>query len=293
MSTNASTFTANAFEVGVAVADFDIPDENLEYLKYEVDNITFGLPTGYINGLLPSNNATDANNDIDIAVGKCRDDSDTVDIVLETAITKQLDAAFAEGTNAGGLNTGTKANNTWYDLYIIAKADGTTDVMFSTYANRETLPTDFVYKRYIGAIRTDASGNIRQGKWNIQSGGSLRFIYNTPIQDYIGGVPTTASLVTLTSPSSKASLVTHLLRTEATGVNQGPAYTLLTNPDQADVAPSSSIFTNASDNFDLTDVSVVSVDVLTNDSSQIRYRGTKAVANSQILTRGYIDERTV
>src|SRR4029077_17826592 len=63
------------------------------------------FPRGYIVGLKISNNSADAVNDIDIAEGGCRDDSNSANILL-SAMTKRLDAAWAAGTNQGGRDTG-------------------------------------------------------------------------------------------------------------------------------------------------------------------------------------------
>jgi hypothetical protein len=104
-----------------------------------------------------SNNATDADNDLDIAAGTFLSD-EGVPITL-AALTKRLDATFAEGTDAGGLDTGTKAGDSWYAVFAIAKADGTADVVFSTDGASPTMPTGYVRKRRIGWRRTDGSGN--------------------------------------------------------------------------------------------------------------------------------------
>src|SRR5438046_403576 len=74
-----------------------------------VRQLVTGLPAGHIFGLGMSN-AADANNDITVAAGKCRSEDDTEDLVLAAPITKQLDAGWAVGNNAGGLNTGAEAS---------------------------------------------------------------------------------------------------------------------------------------------------------------------------------------
>jgi hypothetical protein len=142
-------------------------------IKWIEDNII--LPPKYIYGLSPSN-GTDSNNDIDISLGECKDDTGVSSITLSSAITKRLDATFSEGTGQGGLNTGSKATSTWYDLYAISKDNGTADVMFSTYADRETLPNGFTYKRFLGmAVLTDSSGNIRLFKAYRTNDGTLNY----------------------------------------------------------------------------------------------------------------------
>jgi len=69
-------------------------------------------------GLSLALNGTDPSNDIDIGSGVCRDGADTVDMILSSTLVKQLDAAWAVGTNQGGLDTGAKAANTSYYVWV-------------------------------------------------------------------------------------------------------------------------------------------------------------------------------
>lgn len=63
-------------------------------------------------------------------------------------------------SGANGLDTGTKANNTAYFLYVIGKEDGTMASLWSLSATTPTMPTGYIYKRRVGWNRTDSSGNI-------------------------------------------------------------------------------------------------------------------------------------
>ena len=124
-------------------------------------SVSAAVPKGYLSGLAFANNGSDANNDVDIAVGLTRDSTDVLSITLSGALTKQLDAAWAVGTNQGGLDTGSKAVSTRYHIWLIYRSDtGVTDVLFSTSATAPTMPTNYDYKRRIGSFLTDASGNI-------------------------------------------------------------------------------------------------------------------------------------
>ena len=123
------------------------------------------IQTNQIGGLKTSN-GTDTAHDIDIAVGAARDDGDVANLVLSTAITKQIDAAWAVGTNAGGLDGtesvgGTPDASTMYYIWLIRRSDtGVVDVLFSESATGPTMPTNYDQKRLIGAVRTDGSANI-------------------------------------------------------------------------------------------------------------------------------------
>jgi hypothetical protein len=154
------------------------------------------MPRGHLWGLWMSN-AADADHDITVAVGDARDEAGTEDITLGGAITKQIDAGWAVGTGAGGLNTGTVANTTWYEVHLIKRTDtGVVDVMFTTTANRATLPANYDVSRRIGWVRSNGSANI------------LAF---TQVDDYFTlttdvenasavAMTTTAADITLTAP---------------------------------------------------------------------------------------------
>lgn len=95
----------------------------------------WGFIGGHLHGLTMSN-GTDATNDIDIAIGEATSQDTSVTssrclMQLTTALTKQLDAAWAVGTNAGGLDEGTIANVT-YHVHLIERTDtGVVDALFS------------------------------------------------------------------------------------------------------------------------------------------------------------------
>lgn len=114
---------------------------------------------GTLYGLTLSNNVTDATNDIDIAVGAARNSIDTANIDLLTGLTKRLDAAWAVGTNQGGLDTGSVAANQNYYVYAIKRPDtGVVDVLFSINGTTPTLPTNYTLYRLIGAFYRTAGG---------------------------------------------------------------------------------------------------------------------------------------
>ena len=170
----------------------------------EYGEVTIPLPTSLINGLLPSNNVTDANKDIDISVGKARDSSDTVDIVLASIITKQIDANWVAGDDAGGFPSGlTLAIDTWYHLFVIYNpTTDTTDVGFDTSITATNLLADATgYTKYrrIGSVLTDGSSNILAFKC-FRSGNLLRTEYVTIINELTTTAAATAADLVLSVP---------------------------------------------------------------------------------------------
>ena len=110
-----------------------------------------------------TNNTTDANNDMDFTQGVISYDDGSGQSISSLSLIKQLDANFVEGTNAGGLDTSTKANSTWYQIFAITKNDtGVVDFLYSTSRTSPTIPSGWTRRAWLGAIRTNSSGNIDQ-----------------------------------------------------------------------------------------------------------------------------------
>ncbi|WP_069437886.1 DUF2793 domain-containing protein [Methyloceanibacter methanicus] len=97
-------------------------------------------------------------------VGVCEaasDDAVPVRLALATAMTKTL-ASWSAGTGNGALDTGSEANSTFYFVFVIAKPDGTTDILASTSPTAPAMPSGYTYKRRLpGAICNDSGGDIK------------------------------------------------------------------------------------------------------------------------------------
>lgn len=151
---------------------------------------------GRLYGLTTSNNGSDATNDIDIAAGEAAStETNPVLMVLASALTKRLDAAWAVGTGNGGLDTGSIAN-TSYHVWLIQRSDtGVVDVLFSASATSPTMPANYDRKRRISSfIRVSASI-----KPFVQVGD--RFLYtNGGVQDRSSTGATATTLLTVSVP---------------------------------------------------------------------------------------------
>lgn len=159
--------------------------------------LSSGTPRGYISGLTLSND-TDTDHDISISAGVARDSTNTYDLTRSSAIVKQIDAAWAVGTAAGGLFSGTVGNNTWYHVFLIRKdSDGTIDAGFDTSVTAANIPAGYTAYRRIGSVYTDGSANIRQFTQFAN-----QFLWKSPIEDVDNETNpgTTASLKTLSVP---------------------------------------------------------------------------------------------
>lgn len=140
------------------------------------------IPRGSIQGLTYANNATDATNDIDIAVGSAMDSTNARMMVLEAALTKKSDAVWAVGSNQGALDTGS-VSDTDYFIWLINRSDtNVTDILFSTSDTSPTMPADYNYRRLIGWFRR-ASSAIVAFKVYETDGGGIDFYWVVPTLD--------------------------------------------------------------------------------------------------------------
>jgi hypothetical protein len=170
--------------------------------------------SGLLYGLTLSNNVSDTTNDIDIAAGIAIDATNAKFMKLASGLTKRLDAAWAVGTNQGGLDTGAIANTT-YHMWLIMRSDtGVVDVLFSASATSPTMPASYDYKRRIGSI-VRSGGAIAAF---VQTGDT--FIWNNaaPTADYDSSGNRAKANLTLNVPSGirVAAILNPSLTSDAT-----------------------------------------------------------------------------
>lgn len=284
--------SSNVTRLGVGSDNQFLIADSAEALGVRWATRQVGLPAGYINGLITSND-TDTNHDINITAGKARSSDDTDDIILGTEITKKIDANWSAGDDAGGFPSSlTLSADTWYHIFVIAKADGTTDAGFDTSLSATNLLSDasgYTKYRRIGSVLTDASSNILGFTQN-----GDYFELDFYVQDISTTNPGTSAITeTITTPigiSTRAIITFGIIA----GVINSEVYSWIKSLDQTDAAASAS-------NFDLlfTDVggdngsgSIVK-EVKTNTSSQVQYRLSLSASSTNVymITHGWVDLR--
>jgi len=136
----------------------------------------------FISGLTYANNGSDAVNDIDIATGTAMDSAGTYFLNLASSITKQSDAIWAVGTNAGGLDTGSVGNSDYY-IWLISRSDtGVVDVLYSLSSTAPTMPANYDKKRLIGWFKR-SGGTIVAFHTYEREGGGLQLLWDAPTLD--------------------------------------------------------------------------------------------------------------
>lgn len=121
---------------------------------------------GYIAGLEVS---VTANSTVTVAEGECLDDTHS------KLIRASAGSVSTASTGINALDTGSVATSTWYYVWVCRGASGSGYVL-STSASSPTLPTGYDdYKRRIGAVKTDGSGNLIRQK-TMPGSGSRRHV---------------------------------------------------------------------------------------------------------------------
>jgi len=238
---------------------------------------------GLIWGLTLSN-GTDATNDINIAAGACVESTNVAAMRNTATLTKQLDAAWAVGTDAGGLDTGVIANTT-YHVHLIQRVDtGVVDALFSISATAPTMPTNYTLRRRIGSIvRTGATivGFVQVGD---------RFDLLVPINSIDTTNPgTSAVTATLVNVPALANLEARIGISVNTGAGGGVSM-LFTALDTTDTVPSNTV---SHIRVGASTAGGGELAVRTNATPAIRYRtdfsdGSVIV---RITTMGWVDTR--
>lgn len=252
-------------------------------------NISADTLPGHIFGLILSNNTTDPSNDIDVAAGSAADGTATFRMVLGSTLVKRLDAPWAVGTNQGGLDTGSKANSTWYHVWLILRSDtGVVDVLFSTSATAPIMPTNYTHKRILGSVLTDGSGNIVAFR---QTGDKFQWIAQRSV---VNTTNPGTSAVTAPAGTPIGRLVEAWHSVILNNGTSGNVAMLITPLFMTDVAP------NTTSNYTLMGPAPAVSAVMTNDvfvetnaSAEFRYRLSASGASDvvRIANKGWIDPR--
>lgn len=269
--------------------DNDASGLNADTVQEAIDALV--LP-GYLFGLRHSN-AADADHDITVSPGEAVDNDNRVLMTLSSAITKQLDATFAEGNNAGGMVSGESLPTSGtVHSWLIMKADGTVDNCYNNYASSglsPTLPTGFIYKRLIMSLITDSSANI---VGFVQTGDLVQ--RKVPVNLFGPTSPGTTSAV-LTSIGVPSGIKCTAIFAHATTLASNPFQALYTDPDTTDMAPSSGVFSvyGMQSGVGANGIESGQQQIMTNTSGQIRRRYSSGSVSETFTALGWIQHRNL
>lgn len=292
-NTNAGASTVNVAGLGVKnIVDTSGGGEiivNARYiLRYRVLTDDFEIIKIVAAGLLFGlglSNAADADHDITIATGEASDSTNSFLLNLTTALTKQIDAGWAVGNNAGGLFSGSVAVDTWYHTFLIRKdSDGSIDAGFDTSVTAANIPAGYTAFRRLGSVLTDGSANILPF---LQRGNN--FIFDVPINEHNAVVGTgSGTSVTISTPFEVKTEA--ILFAASTSLAVTTLYMRISNVEATDLAVTFSSATHVNGDTNAGWRSGGIIEVFTDLGSHIRAR-TDLSSNVVINTLGYNDDR--
>lgn len=251
---------------------------------------------GYLSGLTLSTAGASAT----FATGAgVANDSTNVSVMALGAISKTT-SAWAVGSAAGALDTGTIANNTWYHVFEMQRPDtGVVDECISVTVTACTtggnIPAAYTLFRRVGSIKTNGSAQwikfLQDGK---------TFTWDAMTQDVAATNPGTAAVTrTLNVPLGVRVQAFVSLGWGVTTVTDGPAAILLSDLAVTDAAPVAATGNATVTGFIAGVVGVTGFNggsqafVFTNTSQQIRSRVqvSGATLTLTINTIGWVDTR--
>ena len=209
----------------------------------------------YVNGMQLSNNATTPNTVLNVAVGQCRDYTNTNDIVINavyntTVVPPVLVSNYVTASlgvsGVGGIDVGTVAASTMYAVYAIGSSASPAylvnyspinqvppvelpfslfpgAVILSTNFTAPVLPAGYDMFRRIGTIVTDGSSHIVPFTQVASNDQSRYMSYGTAVNVVTAGHATgyTAVNLNVTSPVVPLSAVNVLLSVSFTPTAAG------------------------------------------------------------------------
>ena len=267
--------------------------------KVLLGNLPSALPRDHIAGCTLSN-GTDTVNDLNIAAGKCRDSTDTVDITVPALTGKQLDANWAAGSAAGMRNSAVGIADGTYHIYAFrTAASATADIYAHTSATlatalaalqAETGGSAYAYGRHIGSIVRATTILQFTQRDDV-------FTLSTLTRDVDDGTDhTTAKSGTLVSCPSGIVVRAQLTvgaSSQSSGAGEGVYVSELTQTNQAPPATTSS--TAPGFTVDAAQSNTLynwrEIERFTSTAQQIRYRASTSSVDTVIIVRGYVHPR--
>lgn len=246
---------------------------------------------GFLFGGKVSNNAGDPTNDLDFAAMRGISDNN-VSPVSVLALTKQTDALFAVGTNAGCMDVLAGANATIHFFAIRRDSDGLGDILGST-SLAPAVPVGWSGSRRICSIPREAGvmvGIVQKGDKFLRKASIASVDVTNP------GVAAVLRAMKVPTGIQVDHIGNWQLENAAAGVVAGA---LITSPDQNDEAPSLTVtpylnlggaVASSAGNSNRVHAELIT---RTDTSAQVRTRLILSDANCKLrcATIGWIDDR--
>jgi len=251
------------------------------------------LPRSYLAGLGMSN-AVDTSHDIAIAVGKARNSTDAHNIQFTSGLTKQIDANWAAGDEAGGFPSGVTlgSGTTTYHVFVIYNStSGVTDAGFDSSLTASNLLTDatgYTAYRRIGSVIITSGNTIYQF---IQNGDEFYF-KNTFLDQSNNVITSTSKLLGLSTPKGITTKAIFNFHISSTSTRRTIYFSSPSVTDQLPATTTAPAGQWTTPNPTANDISAGGSHgmVWTNTSGQIRARASNNMS-LYLTTIGWIDRR--
>nr|WP_279653364.1 phage tail protein [Pseudomonas morbosilactucae] len=248
--------------------------------------VAISTPVNFLEGFVLSNTAGATTQAITVSKGTARASGNPV--VLNSSLTclllTSVNSVWTAGTNQHKLDTGLRAANTWYHVFVIrATVNGSAEVVMSVSPTAPAVPVGYELVRRIGSVKTDASNNLIQFEQF-----KHMFFWKTPIQDVLLSNVTGAASANYTiSVPPGAPVIAHV----AAFYYGNNGFIYLRNPGFSDLAvgPFNAYtfgFGSLSNNTTL-DCSSIPLEVLTNSDAQIGIRTVTGETQTSVSITSY------
>jgi hypothetical protein len=185
------------------------------YLRANGTSLVNSVALGGVSGLTIANDATTPSSIMDVVITGSAVMLSATGVPTFTSAINVFPNITTNGAN--GLDTGTVADSTWYNVYLISTGS-TVAGLYSLSATSPTLPSGYVYFLRLGAVLTDGSANLMR-TW--QKGNRTQYRLtassNTTVAPNIANG--TAGTYSNTSPVLAAASVSAVVPPTATRIN--------------------------------------------------------------------------
>lgn len=115
------------------------------------------IPFGHRNLVVKSGTTNETQVDIDAEYVVTKTAGDAVLVASSVNETCTITTSGINGLEASD----SESSNTWYELYIMEKADETVDCLMNEAGTSiDTIPTDYTYSAFVGYARNDSSSDL-------------------------------------------------------------------------------------------------------------------------------------
>jgi hypothetical protein len=146
-----------------------------DYTRFTGTAVVSPIALAGAQGLVIANNSGTPNTNVDVVADQVvmTNSAGTVSFYA-SAVNRTINTTV---NGADGLDTGSRAANTWYNIFLIANGSSTVGLA-SLSATAPTMPGGYIYLVRVGAMRTDGSGNFyrtrQQGSHAVDTSGAPR-----------------------------------------------------------------------------------------------------------------------